>query len=127
MRSLIKVAVVLVAAVFVSAAVPWQASAQNTKSSVVNSRDQILGATTTQQKQSQKQPSGDPPADKGKPGPLPCNSKNNPKCDPVSKSKPGDGNGNNGVGNGVDPQPPGNPPINDGPGTGPGNPGAKSR
>ncbi len=32
-------------------------------------------------------------------------------------------NGNNGVGNGIDPQPPGNPPINDGPGTGPGNPG----
>lgn len=31
--------------------------------------------------------------------------------------------GNNGVGNGEDPQPPGNPPINDGPGTGPGNPG----
>lgn len=31
--------------------------------------------------------------------------------------------GNNGVGNGRDPQPPGNPPINDGPGTGPGNPG----
>ena len=30
--------------------------------------------------------------------------------------------GNNGVGNGVDPQPPGNPPINDGPGSGPGNP-----
>lgn len=34
-------------------------------------------------------------------------------------------NGNNGVGNGIDPQPPGNPPINDGPGTGPGNPGNK--
>ena len=33
--------------------------------------------------------------------------------------------GNNGVGNGLDPQPPGNPPINDGPGTGPGNPGNK--
>ena len=33
------------------------------------------------------------------------------------------GRGNNGVGNGIDPQPPGNPPINDGPGTGPGNPG----
>jgi hypothetical protein len=32
-------------------------------------------------------------------------------------------NGNNGVGNGVDPQPPGNPPVNDGPGTSPGNPG----
>ena len=31
--------------------------------------------------------------------------------------------GNNGVGNGIYPQPPGNPPINDGPGTGPGNPG----
>jgi hypothetical protein len=33
--------------------------------------------------------------------------------------------GNNGVGNGVDPQPPGNPKINDGPGTSPGNPGNK--
>jgi hypothetical protein len=31
--------------------------------------------------------------------------------------------GNNGVGNGLDPQPPGNPPINDGSGTGPGSPG----
>ena len=35
--------------------------------------------------------------------------------------------GNNGVGNGLDPQPPGNPPINDGEGTSPGNPGAKER
>ena len=35
----------------------------------------------------------------------------------------GNNNGNNGVGNGLDPQPRGNPPINDGPGTGPGNPG----
>jgi hypothetical protein len=33
------------------------------------------------------------------------------------------GSGNNGVGNGLDPQPPGNPPINDGFGTGPGHPG----
>ena len=33
--------------------------------------------------------------------------------------------GNNGVGNGIDPPPPGNPPLNDGPGTGPGNPGNK--
>ena len=40
--------------------------------------------------------------------------------DVVSPTSP---HGNNGVGNGVDPQPPGNPPINDGPGTGPGNPG----
>jgi hypothetical protein len=31
--------------------------------------------------------------------------------------------GNNGVGNGLDPQPPGNPPVNDGPGTAPGSPG----
>lgn len=38
----------------------------------------------------------------------------------MSPTKP---KGNNGVGNGVDPQPPGNPPVNDGPGTGPGNPG----
>ncbi|TAK91116.1 MAG: hypothetical protein EPO07_19950 [Verrucomicrobia bacterium] len=40
----------------------------------------------------------------------------------ISPTKP---KGNNGVGNGIDPQPPGNPPINDGPGTGPGNPGNK--
>jgi len=33
--------------------------------------------------------------------------------------------GNNGVGNGEDPQPPGNPPINDGVGTGKGDPGNK--
>jgi hypothetical protein len=33
------------------------------------------------------------------------------------------GHGNNGVGNGIDPQPPGNPPVNDGPGTSPGSPG----
>lgn len=32
--------------------------------------------------------------------------------------------GNNGVGNGPDPQPPGNPKVNDGDGTGPGNPGS---
>ena len=43
-----------------------------------------------------------------------------PFVSPVKGSK-----GNNGVGNGVDPQPPGNPPINDGPGTSPGNPGNK--
>ncbi len=33
--------------------------------------------------------------------------------------------GNNGVGNGEDPQPPGDPKVNDGAGTGPGNPGNK--
>lgn len=37
----------------------------------------------------------------------------------------GHGKGNNGVGNGQDPQPPGNPPVNDGPGAGPGGPGNK--
>ena len=42
---------------------------------------------------------------------------------PQGVMSPTRGHGNNGVGNGVDPQPPGNPPINDGPGTGPGNPG----
>lgn len=41
-----------------------------------------------------------------------------PKCPPCKKRK-----GNNGVGNGYDPQPPGNPPVNDGAGTGPGHPG----
>ena len=35
--------------------------------------------------------------------------------------------GNNGVGNGLDPQPPGIPPVNDGPGTSPGNPGNKQK
>lgn len=41
----------------------------------------------------------------------------------IARSSGGDSKGNNGVGNGPDPQPPGLPPINDGPGTGPGNPG----
>jgi hypothetical protein len=35
--------------------------------------------------------------------------------------------GNNGVGNGLDPQPPGNPPVNDGAGTAPGMPAARDR
>ena len=39
----------------------------------------------------------------------------------------GGGKGNNGLGNGQDPQPPGNPPVNDGTGTGPGNPGNKKK
>lgn len=41
----------------------------------------------------------------------------------IAQSGGGRPKGNNGVGNGEDPQPPGNPPINDGPGTSPGNPG----
>ncbi len=35
--------------------------------------------------------------------------------------------GNNGVGNGLDPQPPGNPPFNDNWDSGPGNPGNRHR
>ncbi len=41
----------------------------------------------------------------------------------VSKESPVSQHGNNGVGNGEDPAPPGNPKPNDGPGTSPGNPG----
>jgi len=41
----------------------------------------------------------------------------------LAQQASGQPKGNNGVGNGLDPQPPGNPPINDGSGTGPGNPG----
>ena len=88
MRSLKKSAAIFIVALFFSAAAPWQSWAQGTKSGVVNSRDQILGVTTNQQVQTQKAPSGDPPADSGKPGPLPCDSKNNPKCDPATKTKP---------------------------------------
>ncbi|MBI2898619.1 MAG: hypothetical protein HYY17_00370 [Planctomycetes bacterium] len=39
------------------------------------------------------------------------------------RTQPPRGKGNNGVGNGEDPQPPGDPPENDGEGTGPGDPG----
>jgi hypothetical protein len=46
---------------------------------------------------------------------------------PCNGNGAGNGNnndrGNNGLGNGLDPQPPGNPPVNDGPGTQPGAPG----
>jgi hypothetical protein len=49
------------------------------------------------------------------------------KAEPAfaSNGSRGSANGNNGVGNGLDPQPPGNPPVNDGPGTGPGHPGQR--
>ena len=40
-----------------------------------------------------------------------------------SQSWNGPAKGNNGVGNGEDPAPPGNPPLNDGPGSAPGQPG----
>jgi hypothetical protein len=42
-----------------------------------------------------------------------------------SSADDGCGKGNNGIGNGLDPQPPGNPPMNDGEGTAPGHPGNK--
>ena len=44
-----------------------------------------------------------------------------------SSTGTGGGKGNNGVGNGEDPQPPGDPPVNDGDGTGKGNPGNKGK
>jgi hypothetical protein len=47
------------------------------------------------------------------------------KAEPAFASYGSGAHGNNGVGNGSDPQPPGNPPVNDGPGTGPGNPGRR--
>ncbi len=46
-----------------------------------------------------------------------CETEPTPPAPPIKEK------GNNGVGNGLDPQPPGNPPINDGPGTSPGDPG----
>ena len=46
-----------------------------------------------------------------------------PKPDPRDEPERNQPKGNNGVGNGEDPQPPGNPPVNDGENTGPGNPG----
>jgi hypothetical protein len=45
--------------------------------------------------------------------------------EPAGKRAGGGPKGNNGVGNGEDPPPPGKAPVNDGPGTGPGNPGNK--
>ena len=57
-----------------------------------------------------------PPATKKGP-PLPK--------DEIEKKSKDIQKGNNGVGNGIDPQPPGNPPCNDCVGTGPGNPGNK--
>jgi hypothetical protein len=48
-------------------------------------------------------------------------------CAPETPQSPprgkGKRKGNNGVGNGIDAQPPGNPPVNDGKGTSPGKPG----
>lgn len=62
-----------------------------------------------------------PPAEYCTP-PVPTCETPSPTCE-NPPSKPAKVKGNNGVGNGLDPQPPGNPPINDGPGTSPGNPG----
>jgi len=56
------------------------------------------------------------------PSDSPGNSGNHPGQDKDRGPK-----GNNGVGNSLDPQPPGNPPVNDGPGTSPGSPGNRAR
>lgn len=65
---------------------------------------------------------GDCPEPEPEPGPEPEPEKP-PRGDNGNHYGQERPHGNNGVGNGEDPQPPGNPPINDGPGTGPGNPG----
>ena len=44
---------------------------------------------------------------------------------PAIAKSGGGSKGNNGLGNGIDPPPPGNPPVNDGPGSSPGNPGRR--
>jgi hypothetical protein len=75
-----------------TSAAPWEPAAQ-IESGVVNSRDPILNPTSNQQQQAQQKNNNGAPEEKGKPGPLPCNSKNNPKCDPESPSKPPDGKG----------------------------------
>jgi hypothetical protein len=86
-----KVVITLSFGFFVTTAAPSHLPAQDIKSGVVNSRDQILNPTTNQQQQTQQNTNqSSPPAEKGKPGPLPCDSKNNPKCDNVTKTKPGD-------------------------------------
>jgi hypothetical protein len=59
-----------------------------------------------------------PPSCEPPPPPTPCDNGNHKGHDKDCKVK-----GNNGVGNGLDPQPPGNPPVNDGDGTVPGSPG----
>lgn len=55
---------------------------------------------------------------------------NKPHSSSANHSNQGNGSttqhGNNGVGNGDDPQPKGDPKVNDGAGTGPGSPGAKA-
>ncbi|HEY3324537.1 MAG TPA: PA14 domain-containing protein [Planctomycetota bacterium] len=73
-------------------------------------------------------PPGNPPVNDGAgtgPG-NPGNQGGTPSNSGGASNGQGQGSkGNNGVGNGVDPAPPGNPPVNDGAGTGPGNPGNK--
>lgn len=70
---------------FVTATVPSQVfAAQSIKAGDLNGR--LAAAADPRDK-------GADPAVKGKEGPLPCNSKNNPKCEPESPSKPGDGKG----------------------------------
>jgi hypothetical protein len=70
--------------VFFTVTAAGQASAQSIKAGELNGR--LAAAADPRDK-------GADPGEKGNPGPLPCNSKNNPKCEPESPSKPGDGKG----------------------------------
>ena len=83
-----KLSLVIVGAFLVAMIGPWQAAGQDTKSGVVNSRDKILDTTSSKQSQPQTQTQTQKvPPDTGT---LPCNSQTNPKCQPASKTKPGE-------------------------------------
>lgn len=85
MQRIGKLVTIFFFALFLTVTGQRPSSAEGTQSGVVNSRDQILGGTNQNQKKSD-----DSHDDRGNPGPLPCKSKNNPKCKPASKSRPED-------------------------------------
>ena len=74
----------IVIALFVTVIAAEKAPAQQIKAGEVNGR--LAAAADPRAK-------GADVAEKGNPGPLPCDSKNNPKCDPASPSKPGETTG----------------------------------
>ena len=70
--------VAVLVGVFFTVIAAGQASAQSIKAGDLNGR--LAAAADPRDK-------GADPAEKGKEAPLPCNSKNNPKCEPESPSK----------------------------------------